>query len=65
MEECETCGHRHSCMDEESPYPTQAQMDAEDREDLYRLIAWMRENREDTRLAGENCVDWAIRIMSV
>jgi hypothetical protein len=50
--------------DLESPYPSQAQMDAEDREDYYRLIGWLRENREDTRLAGENGVDWAIRLLT-
>lgn len=48
---------------DESRYSTQAEMDAEDREEYYRLIAWLRENREETRLAGENCIEWAIRCM--
>jgi hypothetical protein len=48
---------------DECPYPAQAELDAQDREELFRLIAWMRENREDTRLGGENCVDWAIRLI--
>ena len=49
---------------DESPYPTQQEIDAEDAQELHRLTAWLRDNREDTRLAGENCVDWAIRLLS-
>ena len=50
--------------DDESPYPTQEEMNAEDARELYRLTDWLRENREDTRLAGEFAVDWAIRLLT-
>jgi hypothetical protein len=49
--------------DDESPFPTQEQMNAEDAQELYRLAAWLHENRDDTRLAGEPVVDWAIRLL--
>lgn len=50
--------------DNQSPYPTQAQMDAEDAQEVYRLAAYLKENHDDTRLAGEPVVDWAIRLLA-
>lgn len=50
--------------DDESPYPTQAQMDAEDARDLYRLAHWLHENQDDTRLACEPIVEWAMRLIT-
>lgn len=50
-------------MSNESPYPTQAQMNAEDAQEMYRLAAYLRENRDDTRLACEPIVDWATRLL--
>jgi hypothetical protein len=46
---------------EESPYPTQEQMDADDARELYRLAHWLHQNHDDTRLTVEPIVDWAIR----
>lgn len=50
-------------MSNESPYPTQAQMNAEDAQEMYRLAAYLRENHDDTRLACEPIVGWAIRLL--
>lgn len=55
---------RQRVVSDESPYPTQAEMDAEDAQDLYRLAHWLRENRDDTRLACERVSDWAIRLLA-
>jgi hypothetical protein len=35
----------------------------DDTQELQRLAAWLHENREDTRLAGEPVVEWAIRLL--
>jgi hypothetical protein len=50
---------------DDGQFPTQTEMDAEDREDYYRIISWIRENRPDTRLAGEHPADWIIRVLDM
>ena len=65
--EIEVRRHVESAVSAESRHPTQAAMPAmvaEDASELHRLVTWLGENRPETRLAGENLVDWTIRLLN-
>jgi len=49
--------------DDESPYPTQDELNAEDAQYFYRIIAKVRESFPESRLAGEDPADWVIRVL--
>lgn len=47
----------------DSPHLTQVEADAADARELGRLVSWLRENCAQPRLAGENHVDWVLRLL--
>ena len=51
-------------MSDESPFPTQAEMNEEDAKDFWSIVHWLADNRPETRLAGEPPADWIIRLLS-